>query len=435
MSVGVRALEAKGDVPLFRLVLLHDAQSKALALLPADSLLDLVSIWKKTGRQLQPVRGEDARRYFSQEALQCPEGQARLLTLTLLLAPECADFAQIQLTEPYSGLSFNVVQRQLKKGVFCNFSRTVAEVISRRQEGDDIAQITRAVERFTELRIRQRLEDTLELPAFSATMQKIIELRSDPEASVNDLVPVVRLDPSLSAQVMSWAASPYYAAPGHVSSIKDAVIRVLGFDLVINMALATAMGGMLKVPKECPRGATPYWLQAVYNACFAEQLCKAMPESHNRPQPGLVYLAALLHNFGYLVLAHVFPPHFSMLSRYFEANPHIALDIIEKQVLGVTREQIGSWLLESWKLPQPVTTAIRHQNNTQYEGEHDQYVQILYMANRLLRQQGLSDGPLDDVPEEIYAALGLKEKKVAKMLRRLMRNDGDIRELTALLGK
>ncbi|WP_050764189.1 HDOD domain-containing protein [Neptuniibacter caesariensis] len=434
MSVGVRVLEASGELPQFRLVLLHDSEGKVIALLPATSLLNLVSIWKETGRQLQPVRGDDALRYFSQEALKYPEGQAKLLSLKLLVAPECANFEQMELIEPHSGLSFSIVAEQLREGTVCNFSRTAEEIVAQQPAGDDVAQITRAVERFTALRVKQRLEDTLGLPSLSATMQKIIELRSDPEAGVSDLVPVVRLDPSLSAQVMSWAASPYYAAPGDVSSIDDAVIRVLGFDLVINMALGTAMGEMLKVPEDGPRGATPYWLQAVYNASFAEQLCRAMPETEDSPRPGLVYLASLLHNFGYLVLAHLFPPHFIMLSRYFEANPHFAFDTVEKQVLGVTREQIGSWLLDSWSLPKTVTTAIRHQNEADYQGEHSQYVKILFMANRLLRQQGLSDGPLEEVPEEMYAELGLKEPDVAKMLRRLMRNDDDIKELTALLG-
>jgi len=100
----------------------------------------------------------------------------------------------------------------------------------------------------------------------------------------------------------------------------------------------------------------------------------------------------------------------------------------------VTREQIGSWLLASWDLPEAVTTAIRQQNSPDYAGEHDQYVKLLYLSNRLLRQQGLSDGPVDDIPNELYQELGLKEEEVAKALRQFMRNDEDIKELTTLLG-
>ncbi|WP_415886246.1 HDOD domain-containing protein [Neptuniibacter sp. QD37_6] len=434
MSVGVRVLENSGELPQFRLVLLHDAEGKVLALLPAASLLNLVSVWKETGRQLQPVRGEDAKRYFSQDALRHPEGQKKLLSLNLLVSPDILQLNQVELIEPHADLRFRISAKQIEKATSCNLALTTEQIEAVQPKGDDRVVITQAVERFTELRIKQRLEDTLGLPSLSPTIKKIIELRSDPEAGVSELVPVVRVDPSLSAQVMSWAASPYYAAPGKVSSIDDAVIRVLGFDLVINMALGTAMGEMLRVPEDGPRGATPYWLQSVYNAAFAEQLCRAMPENDDQPKPGLIYLSSLLHNFGYLVLAHLFPPHFTLLSRYIEANPHFALDSVEQQVLSVTREQIGSWLLSSWELPEEVTIAIRHQNEPDYAGEHSNYVKVLYMANRLLRQQGLSDGPLEEVPEDMYEELGLKEPDVAKMLRRLMRNDEDIKELTALLG-
>ena len=62
------------------------------------------------------------------------------------------------------------------------------------------------MERFTALRMQQRLEDTLGLPSLAPTTQKIIMLRSNPDAGVDELVPVVRVDPSLSAQVMGWAS-------------------------------------------------------------------------------------------------------------------------------------------------------------------------------------------------------------------------------------
>ena len=103
--------------------------------------------------------------------------------------------------------------------------------------------------------------------------------------------------------------------------------------------------------------------------------------------------------------------------------------------MSVTREQIGSWLLASWDLPEAVTTSIRQQNAVDYDGEYSSYVKLLYLSNRLLRQQGLSDGPVDNIPDELYKELGLNEADVAKALRQLMRNDADIKELTALLGE
>ena len=115
---------------------------------------------------------------------------------------------------------------------------------------DDRAEITQAVHAFTARRIQQRLEETIEIPPLPETAQKIIKLRVDPDATVDDITGVVETDPALAAQVVSWAASPYYAAPGKIRSVEDAIVRVLGFDLVINLALGLALGKTLSLPKD-----------------------------------------------------------------------------------------------------------------------------------------------------------------------------------------
>ncbi len=434
MSVGVQVAPAGHDGRNARLVLMHDKEGKVLALLPATALLNLANVWKTTGRQLQPVKGSDAQRFFEQDALQNAAGFQKLQSLQLLVDEQCLQHEGLQVSEPFSRSDWTISATELAGAQSCKLSIHAEEIALQAPAGNDEEVITSAVKKFTELRVQQRLEDTLGLPSMSPTTQKILMLRSDPDAEITDLVDVVRVDPSLSAQVMSWAASPYYAAPGKVASIEDAVVRVLGFELVINMALGTAMGQMLNVPKNGPRGGTPYWLQAVYCATLAEKLCKKMPAAQ-QPKPGMAYLSGLLHNFGYLLLAHLFPPQFALLARYIEANPHFSLEAIEQQVINVTREQIGGWLLSSWALPAEVCDAIRYQNQTDFDGENQAYVQLLYVANRLLRQQGLSDGPVEHVSDAVLESLGLSQEVAQETVSELMADDEAIRELTALLEK
>ena len=280
--------------------------------------------------------------------------------------------------------------------------------------------------------MQKRLEDTLGLPALAPTTRKIIMLRSNPDATIDDLVPVVKLDPSLSAQVMSWAASPYYAAPGKIQSINEAIIRVLGFDLVVNLALGIAMGRTLHIPKDTPRDSTPYWSQAVCTATLAEMLARKTPIDI-RPQVGLVYLSGLLHNFGYLVLAHLFPPQFSLLSRFIEANPHIEPTLIEMQALGVSRDQIGGWLLESWNLPAEVCDSIRQQGMQEVNTVEPAYPQLIRLATQLLRREGLSDGPVYPVDETLIKALGLTREVVETCVEELTGSQEALDGLTQML--
>ncbi|GGC09279.1 hypothetical protein GCM10011352_39580 [Marinobacterium zhoushanense] len=440
MSVGVQCPESGStQESSVRLVLLHDAQGKMLVLLPVSSMLNLAALWTLTGRKLQAVRGEDAERFFAQQGLQSEQGQQRLMqSFPLVIDAALEGRAQLLLCELTSGLTFvwpyGVAEDQQVQFGTIAVTPEYGRMRKRPGGGEDVVAITRAVERFTALRVQQRLEDTLGLPALAPTTQKIIMLRSDPDAGVDQLVPVVRLDPSLSAQVMSWAVSPYYAAPGKVNSIDEAIIRVLGFDLVVNLALGIAMGQVLKVPEEMPRGSTPYWQQSIYTATLCEKLARKLPLD-KRPKVGLAYLVGLLHNFGYLVLGHLFQPQLAILSRYVEANPHLEPVLIEQQVLNVTRDQIGGWLLESWNLPDEVYSAIRQQQCEEPEGECSTYACLLQLSKQLLRREGLADGPIFSLDPELCESLGLSLEQADDAIKELLGYQDDLNELTRTLSR
>lgn len=398
--------------PSLRIVMLSDNKGRALVILPYGELLNLVSVWKHTHRQLQPLSAHDSEAFFNQPALNHSKGIEQLLELPVLADAEHLLDSEFEVIEPHSGRILKLTAAMCKESLQqCRLSITADAIDAKQLRGDDATIITRSVEKFTTLRIKQRLEDTLGLPTLPPTAQKIIELRSNPNAGVDDLVPIVQMDPSLSAQVMSWAASPYYAAPGGIDSIHDAIVRVLGYDLVVNLALGVAMGRSLKLPTDTPRGNTPYWLQAIFCATLAEKLAKQMP-AEQRLRPGLVFLTGLLHNFGYLILSHVFPPHFSLLSRYIEANPHLHHEYIEKQILNVTREQIGCWLSETWNLPAEVSKGIRYQNALEYQQEHHSYAHLIDLTLRVMRTNGVGDGPTGSIPDSLYRQLGLEPQTV-----------------------
>lgn len=434
MSVGARPLTAQ-QTPVVRMALLHDAQGKLLALLPADGLLNLAAVWRSTGRQLQPASCADTRRFFAQEAFVTDKGRRQLLSLPLLCDERVELSSAIELWEPVSELRFEALPEwlaQVQQRVAISQSCTsLAHEVNRI---DDQLAITAALERFTELRVRQRLDEVLGLPGFSQTTSRILQLRSNPDGDVDELLDIVRLDPAVSAQIMSWAASPYYAAPGQVDSVEDAVIRVLGYDLVINLTLGVAMGRVLAVPKNPVRGATPFWFESVAVAAFCEELVLNMP-ARSRPPVGLMYLSGLLHNFGYLLLAHLFPSQFSMLSRYIEANPHLAYALIEQKVLQLTREQVGAWLLESWQLPPLVCRCVRYQNTPEEAGEFAASARILLLAKMALREQGLIDGPVEAIPAVLLDQLGIAPEVLSATVQSFARKEEALRQLTELMSR
>lgn len=414
-------------------ILLEDAVGLLLVLLPRDQLLDLKRLHELTGRQMTLIAAARLSKMLDKHSLQTFPALPPLTGSPCIYDERLLAEETLIIESGTAGLLLTLAkidyQKLLSKASSARLGQPLAAIQpndSRPQ--DDRAELTQAVQHFTARRIQQRLEEVVEIPPLPETAQKIIQLRVDPDATVDDITNVVETDPALAAQVISWAASPYYAAPGKIRSVEDAIVRVLGFDLVINLALGLALGKTLSLPKDQPQKATPYWQQAIYTAAVVEGLTRAMPRAQ-RPEAGIAYLGGLLHNFGYLVLAHLFPPHFSLLCRQMEANAHVTHSLVEQHLLGITREQIGSWLMDHWEMPEELVCALRFQQVPSYEGPHSVYANLLCLALRLLRLRGIGDGPLRPIPEALLARLNLTSAQAEQAVDQVLQAEAALREL------
>lgn len=417
--------------------ILQDSQGRVQVVYRAGTLLDLDKLCRLTDRNLAPPSNEEIAGLCDKLELLSVASVPKAFGLPVIIDEQLLQATEIHFD---SGNPEDVVALSTEQFRSLIDGATVGAFTVDEQDllhapldaSEDVEQITHAVASFTQLRMKQRLEETLEFPPLPETAQRIIKLRVDPNADIKDLTDIVETDPSLAAQVVSWAASPYYAAPGKIKSVHDAIVRVLGFDLVLNLSLGLALGKTLNLPKDHPKGFSPYWHQAVYAAAATEALVGAIAPKE-RPAMGLAYLGGLLHNFGYLILAEVFPPHFSNLCRYQEANPYSNHCLIERHLLGVTREQLGAWLLKLWNMPEEVCVAIRFQGEAGFQGEHDTYARLLHVALRLLRKHGIGDAPLAPISDELYASLHLDRDKAEAAVERVLEGAAELNAMAANL--
>ncbi|MFL1483056.1 HDOD domain-containing protein [Marinobacter sp. LN3S78] len=404
--------------PILRMVLLGDNQGQVQVISRSDDLLDLADLNQQLGRDLHLVSQNDYARVRKQTGLhEIPALPAltgwptivdrRVRETDRVTIEPAGDNTRLTLTQA----EFRELAGQAEERAFCV---PVSDIrVNLESPERDREQLFSAIQRFTGLRIRQRLEDTLELPPLPESAQRIIHLRVNPNAKMGDLVEIVESDPSLAAQVVSWASSSFYAAAGQVRSVHDAVSRILGFDLVMNLAMGLSLGRTLNPPTDHPRGFVGYWQQAIWQAQAAGVLASLMPRDR-RPAFGLAYLGGLLHNFGYLVLAQVFPPHFRLACRHWEVNRHLDTSLVEHHLLGVTREQLAAELMANWGMPEEVIVALRYQKHLDYRGQHETYAQLLWLGRQLLNERGLGIGPREVIPDGLYAHLGLDQRDVAE---------------------
>ena len=423
--------------PRVRMALLNDTLGRYRVIFPDNAMVDVDRLNQSLGRELRALSLKEIGRLRQKHQMREIAPLPAITHFETAVDEEVASLSRIRF---YSGqgdedlvLTPEAYQALLGRIHRFPFTRALTDIpVNVHAPEQDEAQLRSALKNFTGLRIRQRLDDTLEIPPLPETAQRILHLRMNPNAEIGQLADIVEADPSLAAQVVSWASSSFYAAQTPVKSIYDAIQRVLGFDLVMNLAMGLALGRTLEQPRDQAEGYVGYWTQAIWMAQATSVIIAMMPR-RERPVFGLAYLGGLLHNFGYLVLAHVFPPHFSLMCRYTEVNRHVDNSYVEHHLLGITREQIGGTLMDLWNMPEEVTAAIRHQKNPDYQGEHAIYANALYLARALLIERGIPLGPPMTVPESLYERLNLSPERLGEELDVLLENADSVRSMAGML--
>jgi HD-like signal output (HDOD) protein/prolyl-tRNA editing enzyme YbaK/EbsC (Cys-tRNA(Pro) deacylase) len=267
-----------------------------------------------------------------------------------------------------------------------------------------------------QMKMKQRIKALSHLPPMPQVARELLVLRNHRYANAADLASIIELDPSLSAQLVRYAKSPLYNYRGNISSIRDVIARVLGYDLVMDIALGVTLGRGLQTPKGGPLGLESFWRHSVYTASLAQRLVNVM-QVEPPPEAGVTYLCGLLHNFGFLLMGHLFRKEFTIINRAYGLHRDMPIRELEDQLLDVSHVDIGAWLLEEWKLPEQVTVTIREHHNENYQGDYAAYANIVLIASRLLRGQGMGDAENEEIPQAMLDRYGLNREKLDIVLQ------------------
>jgi HD-like signal output (HDOD) protein len=284
--------------------------------------------------------------------------------------------------------------------------------------------------------VAARLQKLYRLPPMPAVALRILELTASPEATARQLAEVIELDPSMTAQLLRYARSALFGYRGQINSVQDAVARVLGFERVAHVAMGIAAVKAFDVPREGPLGIDQFWRHSLYCAFLSASLARRCGAD-----PGMAYMCGLLHNFGLLLIGHLFPDEYARLSALRDARPEVSMQQLEREIFGgadlsvmtVGHGTIGGVLHRLWNLPAPVIKAAAMHQRAQYRGEHQLYVNAVMLANALLKDIGIGDEFVPDDISALAAALGLKQSNLEQALAEVADVADDLDAMAAAL--
>ena len=239
----------------------------------------------------------------------------------------------------------------------------------------------------SKITVEEILEKVNAIPAFPATIIKLIKMMDDPNVSINSIKEVIRTDEGLTVKLLRVANSAFYRGRREIKTIEDAVV-VLGLRTVKSMVFSVTVSPILsKELSGYDMGKEALWRQSQLSAMTAQTIAKKCKFK----ETDLAYTAGLLKDVGKVVLDEYIKNNFDEVMKEVEEK-NVAFIEAESEVLGFTHAEIGAKIAERWNLPPEIVEVIRYHHEPGKAELNPKLAMICHLADDLIMMMGVNIG-------------------------------------------
>jgi len=245
----------------------------------------------------------------------------------------------------------------------------------------------------TSQRLKAVIRHISNLPTLPIIASQIIELLHNPRTPVRELARVISSDQSLTTAVLKLANSAYYGFPRQISTVKHALV-ILGFNEIRNITFT------ISILRSFSRGKKSLFFdhQAFWRHCLGCAVAAKMLAKFFRYRiSGKVFVAGLVHDIGKILLSQYARDLFEKVMH--EVISHkISLYQAEKNILGVTHAEIGSWLVYQWNIPQEIEEVIKFHHLPLKAKINPPLCSAIHLSDVLVRMKSIGWGGDEEIP-------------------------------------
>jgi HD-like signal output (HDOD) protein len=277
--------------------------------------------------------------------------------------------------------------------------------------------------------LRQAVRNLNSLPAMPVIAQKLMALKLDSDEGEREMMLLISQDPMISAKIIGLANSPLLGTTRKIAAVKDAAM-LLGLTRV--KSVATGIAVMSLVSKPIGRfDPQELWLHNMGVAFGMLPVVRAMP-ARNRPQDDQIFLAGMLHDIGYLALAHLDTQRSDDLHTRFVIEPDRPAIEVERELLEMTHDELGAELAKHWNLPNEVVAVLRyhHTPDAAAAAEGQPLVRIVNVTEKLLPQLGIRECVGNYVAPEEWEALGIDPDRADEITEQVVEQANQAAQFT-----
>lgn len=188
----------------------------------------------------------------------------------------------------------------------------------------------------------------------SPIINHLFEMMFDPGTSLNDLADTLSTDAALSTRTLS-AANAAFSYPEHrIDDVHEAVIRI-GLIPLIHIIAATEIKAVFFSVPGTHGDMKQLWTHNLVTACIAD----AYAHQHKLQRRASWFTGGLLHDLGRLLLLAHDPIKYGEVAHVANTGRRFICDA-EREIFGVSHQELGSQLMLLWRFPQIIAEAAYH---------------------------------------------------------------------------
>jgi len=263
---------------------------------------------------------------------------------------------------------------------------------------------------------KEQITRTVEtLKPIPQTALKILRMFQESRYSITDITDELAQDQVLSAQTLKLCNSALFSGTIRIDTLKDAVL-LLGKDMLIKSVITVAVNTYYN-----QAGTSGYSLckgGLFYHAVGVAHAAEYLAQKTGKVNDKQAYTAGLLHDIGKVVLDQYIADSAPLLFRNLGKGTDNFIRS-ERKMLGITHCQAGSILAENWQFSDALTQVVRHHHNPETADNHQELVDIVYMADLLM--------------EKFFTGFDIEKMETRNMTEVLKRLDLDVMDLPGLI--
>jgi len=198
-----------------------------------------------------------------------------------------------------------------------------------------------------------RLANVSNLPSPSRVAMAIVDLAQDPDLNLTTVAGFINKDPALATKILRTANSALFAQRRRSDNLRKALI-VLGLDATLTLALSFSLVSGFRKQQVAGINLSLYWRNCLLSATAA----RVTGEVLGRTDTEDLFLAGLLQDIGVLAIDRCEPGFYGATTP--DNYDHDGLCDFEREKIGADHAEVGSWLMQRWKMPERLVTAVEH---------------------------------------------------------------------------